>query len=66
MDHHRREQLGFPQRARQTAAVAHLTQKIRKGGSGVGGPIPMPPQSGPSEEELATLIHWVLKQPAKQ
>ena len=49
-----------------SGAVEHLTQKIRKGGSGVWGPIPMPPQSGPSDEELATLIHWVLTRPAKK
>lgn len=47
-------------------AVQHLTDKIRKGGAGVWGPIPMPPQSGPSDAELAAIIHWVLSQPAKK
>lgn len=41
-------------------AVQHLTQKIRNGGSGVWGTIPMPPQSGPSDVDLATITHWVL------
>jgi S-disulfanyl-L-cysteine oxidoreductase SoxD len=46
----------------KTDAVAHLTTKIRHGGSGVWGQIPMPPQAGPSDEELADIIHWVLSQ----
>jgi cytochrome c len=47
-------------------AVSHLTHKIRHGGSGVWGQIPMPPQAGPSDKELADIIHWVLAQkPAK-
>jgi S-disulfanyl-L-cysteine oxidoreductase SoxD len=43
-------------------AVTHLTHKIRHGGSGVWGQIPMPPQVGPSDKELADIIHWVLAQ----
>lgn len=41
-------------------ATAHLTQKIRQGGSGVWGSIPMPPQTAPSDAELAALVRWVL------
>ncbi len=43
-----------------SGATAHLTQKIRDGGSGVWGTIPMPPQPAPSDLELATIVHWVL------
>lgn len=41
-------------------AVDHLTHKIRAGGAGVWGSIPMPPQSGPSDKEVADIVHWVL------
>ncbi len=48
-------------------AIKHLTDKIRHGGAGVWGQIPMPPQAGPSDAEIATLVHWVLEQtPAKK
>lgn len=43
-------------------AVAHLEQKIRHGGKGVWGQIPMPPQTRPSDKELADIVHWVLTQ----
>lgn len=45
-------------------ATAHLTQKIRDGGAGVWGTIPMPPQTEPSDLDLATIVHWVLALPA--
>ncbi|MCE5233573.1 MAG: c-type cytochrome [Mizugakiibacter sp.] len=41
-------------------ATAHLTRKIREGGSGVWGSVPMPPQTGPSDVELTAIIQWVL------
>lgn len=41
-------------------AVAHLLHKIRHGGSGVWGQVPMPPQAGPSDKELSEIVHWVL------
>ena len=47
-------------------AAQHLAQKIRNGGSGVWGTIPMPPQSGPSDVELATIVQWALTLPAKK
>lgn len=53
--------------AGQSGAISHLTDKIRHGGAGVWGQIPMPPQTGPTNKELADIIHWVLaQQPAKQ
>ncbi len=44
-------------------AAAHLTKKIREGGSGVWGTIPMPPQTEPSDVDLATIVKWVLTMP---
>ncbi len=49
-----------------SGATAHLTKKIRDGGSGVWGAIPMPPQPGPSDLELATIVDWVLTLPPKK
>lgn len=43
-----------------TGAEAKLVRKVRDGGSGVWGSIPMPPQAGPSDAELAAIIQWVL------
>jgi cytochrome c len=46
------------------AAPARLAEKVRKGGSGVWGAIPMPP-TGPdriSDADLQQLIAWVLAQ----
>lgn len=41
-------------------AEARLFKKVRAGGSGVWGTIPMPPQTGPSDAELTTIVKWVL------
>ncbi|HQR03503.1 MAG TPA: c-type cytochrome [Rhodocyclaceae bacterium] len=44
-------------------APAILAAKVRKGGSGVWGPIPMPP-NGPekiSDADLKSLVEWILK-----
>lgn len=40
--------------------VAHLAEKVQKGGSGVWGPVPMPPNPQVSAEEAKTLVEWVL------
>ncbi|MDE2599869.1 MAG: c-type cytochrome [Rhodocyclaceae bacterium] len=47
----------------QGDAVAKLTEKVRKGGSGVWGPIPMPPNpdSKISDADLKTVVEWVLR-----
>lgn len=44
-------------------AVALLTDKVRKGGSGVWGPIPMPPNPADkiSDADLKAVVEWVLK-----
>lgn len=47
----------------QADAPAKLADKVRKGGQGVWGPIPMPP-TGPdkiSDADLKAAIDWVLK-----
>ncbi|WP_374318430.1 c-type cytochrome [Aquabacterium sp.] len=44
-------------------AVTKLTEKVRKGGSGVWGPIPMP-ANGPekiNDADLKAAVEWVLK-----
>lgn len=47
-------------------ATAYLKAKIRHGGSGVWGTIPMSPQTEPSDADLATIIEWVLALPAQK
>ena len=49
--------------AGQKDAEAKLSQKVIKGGSGVWGPVPMPP-NGPekiNDADLKTVVEWVLK-----
>ena len=47
-------------------ASAHLTKKIRDGGSGVWGTVPMPPQSDPSDTDVATIVKWLLTLPTEK
>lgn len=47
-------------RAGEAGAVAMLAEKIQKGGSGVYGPVPMPPNPQVTAEEAAQLAQWVL------
>ena len=43
------------------AAEAKLDEKVKKGGSGVWGPVPMPANSPRvSDADIKTLVHWVL------
>jgi cytochrome c len=37
-----------------------LMAKVKAGGSGVWGPIPMPPNAAVSDEDTATLVDWIL------
>ena len=46
--------------AKDKDATAKLADKIIKGGSGVWGPVPMPPNAQVSAEEAKTLAAWVL------
>jgi cytochrome c len=43
-------------------AEANLVKKVRAGGSGVWGQVPMPPNAGVSEKEAQILVKWVLSQ----
>lgn len=44
------------------AAAAKLFDKVRKGGSGAWGAIPMPPNPNPKDDEIKSLVAWILKQ----
>lgn len=46
--------------AGQKDAVDKLAQKVLKGGSGVWGPVPMPPNAQVSEAEAKQLVQWVM------
>lgn len=39
---------------------AMLFEKVRKGGKGVWGPIPMPPNTAVKDDDLKALIKWIL------
>ena len=41
-------------------AEAKLADKVKKGGSGVWGPVPMAPNPQVSDADLKTLVKWVL------
>jgi S-disulfanyl-L-cysteine oxidoreductase SoxD len=41
-------------------ALPKLVAKVKAGGAGVWGAIPMPPSSGLSDDEAASLVRWVL------
>jgi cytochrome c len=44
----------------QKDAQAKLVEKVKNGGSGTWGQIPMPPNAALSDEDLNTLVKWVL------
>lgn len=46
----------------QADASAMLAAKVKAGGAGVWGPIPMPPQPTLSDDEVNALVAWVLAQ----
>ena len=41
-------------------AEATLIAKVKNGGSGVWGPVPMPPNAAVKDEDLKTLVKWIL------
>ncbi|HJU24123.1 MAG TPA: c-type cytochrome [Casimicrobiaceae bacterium] len=41
-------------------AEAKLVQKVKSGGSGVWGQIPMPPNSAVPDEDIKALVAWIL------
>lgn len=46
--------------AGQKDAEAMLAGTIRKGSTGKWGPVPMPPNAGPSDDEVKALAKWIL------
>ncbi len=44
----------------QADAVAKVAARIKSGGSGIYGPVPMPPQANLKDDELKLLAEWVL------
>ena len=46
--------------AGQKDAEAKLADKVIKGGSGVWGPVPMPPNATVKPEEATKLVKWIL------
>ena len=43
-------------------AEAMLVEKVKKGGVGVWGQVPMPPNAGVRDNDVKTLVKWVLAQ----
>ena len=41
-------------------AVAKLTEKVKKGGSGVWGPVPMPPNAQVKDEDVKKMVELIL------
>ncbi|MCM2288629.1 MAG: c-type cytochrome [Sulfuritalea sp.] len=39
---------------------AMLMAKVKAGGKGVWGPIPMPPNAAVKDEDIKTLVNWIL------
>ena len=48
--------------AGDAGAAAKLVAKVRSGGQGAWGQVPMPPNPGLSESEVKTLTGWILEQ----
>jgi len=46
--------------AGQADAEARLIDKVKKGGAGVWGTIPMPPQAHVKDEEIQAIVGWIL------
>lgn len=45
----------------QAGIEAKLTEKVKKGGQGVWGPVPMPPNAAVPDADIKTLVTWLLK-----
>jgi len=46
--------------AGQPDAEAKLIQKVKNGGAGVWGQVPMPPNTQVKDEDIKTLVDWIL------
>lgn len=44
----------------QADAVAKLSDKVKKGGTGVWGQIPMPPNAAVPDADVKKLVEWIL------
>ncbi len=44
----------------QAGATATLAAKVKKGGSGVWGPVPMPPNAAVPDGDIQKLVAWIL------
>jgi cytochrome c len=44
----------------QADAPAKLAEKVKKGGQGVWGPVPMPPNAAVPDADIQKLVQWVL------
>ena len=42
-------------------AEANLVKKVKAGGSGVWGPTPMPPNAHVKEDNIKSIVHWILE-----
>jgi cytochrome c len=42
------------------AAPAKLAEKVKKGGSGVWGPVPMPPNAAVKDDDIKTMVTYIL------
>lgn len=41
--------------------AAKLQEKVKKGGQGVWGPVPMPPNPAVPDKDVKELVEWILK-----
>jgi cytochrome c len=41
--------------------AAKLQEKVKKGGQGVWGPVPMPPNAAVPDKDIKELVEWILK-----
>ena len=41
--------------------AAKLEEKVKKGGGGVWGPVPMPPNPAVPDKDIKELVDWILK-----
>ncbi|MES9970244.1 MAG: c-type cytochrome [Candidatus Thiodiazotropha sp.] len=44
----------------QEGAVEMLSAKVKAGGSGVWGPVPMPPNAHVSDDDIKLIVEWVM------
>ena len=44
----------------QKDAEAKLIDKVKKGGQGVWGQVPMPPNASVKDEDVKTIVQWIL------